>query len=725
MNKRLILSVVILFTLLFVVFDSCKKDKLTPPVITTASVTEITPTTATSGGDLVEISGASIISKGVCWNTSPDPTVLNNKTTESGTLGSYVSKITQLTPNTMYYVRAYAISSEVTGYGNQVSFTTLQAGVPVITTTAIDLILVTSTTAKSGGTITSDGGAPVTARGVCWNTDPGPTTANNSTSNGSGTGSFISDLTGLTAGTTYYVRAYATNSEGTAYGNELMFATNAIIPSISTTAPGSITSTTASSGGIITSDGGSTVTARGICWSTSANPTTANNITTDGSGTGTFTSNLTGLKGNTTYYIRAYATNSAGIAYGNELTFTTIPVSAVVPILTTTTPSSVTTTTASSGGVISSDGGASITARGVCWSTATNPTTSDNKTDDGSGSGSFTSSITGLAANTTYYVRAYATNNTGTGYGNAVSFKTQEETGETVTDPDGTVYHTVTIGMQVWMVENLMTTKLNDNTSIPLVTDATAWGDLETPGYCFPGNDENNKATYGMLYNWYAVNTGKLCPTGWYVPTDADWTTLTTYLGGESVAGGKLKEAGTIHWQTPNAEATNETGFTALPGGDRWYNGTFGSIGTGGYWWSSTQHSESFSWYRFMYYLLGYVDRDYHGKEYGHSIRCIQGVGQVIPIVTTNDVTDITSTSATCGGNVTSDGGASVTAYGVCWNTSLRPTIDDSKTNDGSGTGSFTSSLTGLTANTTYYVRAYATNSEGTDYGSEITFTTP
>ena len=198
---------------------------------------------------------------------------------------------------------------------------------PTLTSTAASSI--TSTTVSSGGNITSDGGATVTARGVCWSTSANPTLASGLyTSNGTGTGSFTSSISGLEALTTYYVRAYATNSLGTAYGNQVSFTTAAPIPpTLYTTAVSSITSTTASSGGNITSDGGATVTARGVCWSTSANPTIANSITNDGSGTGTFSSSITGLTINTTYYyVRAYATNSAGTAYGNSISFTTIPI---------------------------------------------------------------------------------------------------------------------------------------------------------------------------------------------------------------------------------------------------------------------------------------------------------------------------------------------------------------------------------------------------------------
>ena len=706
---------------------SCKKDKTPDPVITTSAVTEITQTTATAGGNLIEIAGSSIMSKGVCWSTSPDPTINDNKTVESGSLGSFTSNLTQLTPNTTYYAKAYAVSNTVTGYGNQVTFTTLQQAAPVISTQPVTSI--TSTTATSGGNLTSDGGSPVIEHGICWNTSPNPTTENYKTSDPvfipeRGEVTFTSYMTGLQPNTTYYVRSYAVNNLGKTYGNELSFLTDGGIPVLTTKEVIISGSGTAVSGGDIINDGGYLVTERGVCWNTSGNPTTNDVKTTDGSGTGSFNSNLSGFAAYTTYYVRAYATNSQGTAYGNEISFVTGSVSNV-PTLTTADVTSITSGSAISGGEISSDGGESIISRGVCWSIHEDPTTSDNKTTDGAGTGSFTSTITGLSPNTTYYVRAYATNSTGTGYGSSISFITSETSGPTVTDADGNVYQTVTIGSQVWMVENLRTTTLNDNTSIPVVTDATAWGDLKTPGYTWYDNNEvANKEVYGALYNWYAVNTGKLCPAGWHVPTDADWTTLINNLGGEAEAGGKLKATGTTYWEFPNQGATNETGFSVLPGGNRWYNGSFSSIGAGAYLWSTTEHSESYAWTRFMSAYLASASREYQGKEYGQSVRCIQGAGRVLPVATTDEISDISPTSATGGGNVSSDGGAPVTVRGVCWNTSGNPKTFDNKTENGTGTGSFTSSITGLSENITYYVRAYATNSEGTAYGNVQTFST-
>lgn len=194
----------------------------------------------------------------------------------------------------------------------------------------------------------------------------------------------------------------------------------------------------------------------------------------------------------------------------------------------------------------------------------------------------------------------------------------------TVTDIDGNLYHSVTIGTQVWMVENLKVTKYNDGTSIPNVTDATEWSELTTGALCDYENTPTNSATYGKLYNWYAVNTGKLCPTGWHVPTDAEWTTLTTYLGGLSVAGGKLKETGTTHWSSPNTGATNEAGFTALPGGSRTGNGPFNWIGSYGYWWSASESSATNATDRSMLFSASYVDFHYFNKRLGLSVRCVR-----------------------------------------------------------------------------------------------------
>jgi len=202
-----------------------------------------------------------------------------------------------------------------------------------------------------------------------------------------------------------------------------------------------------------------------------------------------------------------------------------------------------------------------------------------------------------------------------------LSFTTEQQ----VTDIDGNVYDTVVIGAQVWMVENLKVTTYNDGTVIPLVTDNTVWSNLTTAGYSWYNNDTPAyKETYGALYNWYAVNTGKLCPTEWHVPSDEEMTRLTTYLGDANVEGGKLKETGIAHWLSPNAGATNESGFTGLPGGTRFSNGAFNQIGEYGAWWSSSEVTTSNAWLRV---LLLSDDRVYKvglDKASGFSVRCLK-----------------------------------------------------------------------------------------------------
>jgi uncharacterized protein (TIGR02145 family) len=201
---------------------------------------------------------------------------------------------------------------------------------------------------------------------------------------------------------------------------------------------------------------------------------------------------------------------------------------------------------------------------------------------------------------------------------------------QTVKDIDGNTYKTVTIGTQTWMAENLKTTKFNDGTLIPLVPLYDKWQVLSTAGYSWYENNAASKNSYGALYNWYTVNTGKLCPKGWHVSSDAEWTILTNNYGVEYEAGGKLKEAGTSHWQEPNEGATNEGGFTALPGGNRGFNGAFGDKGEFGYWWSSTGSNSAEAWYYYIGNNGSWVKRlSFGNKHCGFSVRCIMGLAEI------------------------------------------------------------------------------------------------
>ncbi|MCP4353037.1 MAG: PKD domain-containing protein [Desulfobacterales bacterium] len=298
---------------------------------------------------------------------------------------------------------------------------------PIVTTT-IDSVTSRSA-AFSGNVELVTHSSPVTSRGICWST----TTKTPSTEDNEGiithpteTGSFTNSITGLPCNTTYYVRAYAGNTMGTAYGNTAEFTTKSEDPNITTSEIHSVTTRTAYGGGEVISNGGYPIVSRGICWNTTGNPTIYHyKKTADTTGIGKFECFITGLTHDTTYYVRAYVQNYIQLIYGPEIIFVTK--SPALPSVTTAAPNSVTAITAISGGTVDpDDGGATVTARGVCWSTAQNPTTGDEHTSDSTGTGTFESFIAGLSPDTTYHTRAYAINAAGIKYGQQKSFFTEE-----------------------------------------------------------------------------------------------------------------------------------------------------------------------------------------------------------------------------------------------------------------------------------------------------------
>ena len=336
-------------------------------------------------------------------------------------------------------------------------------------------------------------------------------------------------------------------------------------------------------------------------------------------------------------------------AQGTSQTFTLqFAVSqAQAPTVTTFTVTNISATTATCGGNVTTDGGTTVTARGVCWSSSTtNPTLSDSYKAYGNGSGSFSLTISGLAANTTYYVKAYATYSEGTVYGTTKSFTTSSFTcGSSTTDYDGNSYNTVQIGPQCWMTENLKTAHLNNGVSIPLVQDSISWRNTSSAAYCY-----YNLSSYGCLYNYYAVDGNQLCPSGWHVPSyDEVHTTLYNALEQTSV-GGKMKVTGTTYWLSPNTSATNSSGFSARGGGCRPNTDAFYGVKEYAVFWTNTSYNSNYvKTYSLSYssaglLRYGYEDYDYSmAKRNGCSVRCL--LDESFTATVPDAPTDVTATN--------------------------------------------------------------------------------
>lgn len=364
---------------------------------------------------------------------------------------------------------------------------------PTVQTKEVDKVAETSAVVR--GSVSDDGGGEVTSRGFCYGETSNPTIDGSLTAgSGSGVGGFERTIENLEPNTAYYVRAYAINEAGVSYGEEKTFTTLKETPEqpedpvVMTSDVTEITVATAICGGEVVDGGNAVVVVRGVCWSVISNPTVSDEYTVDGNGEGVFTSNISGLEHNTIYYVRAYATNANGVtSYGDEKTFTTLEKQ--LPVISTAEVENITAYSAVSGGNVTFDGNVAVTARGVCWSTNQNPTIEDNKATDGTGLGSYTSKLTNLEANTTYYVRAYATNENGTGYGDELIFTTIKVN----YDPDGEIagYGYVDLGLPSglkWATCNVGATKPEE------YGNYYAWGETATKSEY----TADNSLTYGL-----------------------------------------------------------------------------------------------------------------------------------------------------------------------------------------------------------------------------------
>ena len=512
---------------------------------------------------------------------------------------------------------------------------------------------ITGNSAQVSGEVTDSGGNPVTARGISWGTSSGPSVDGDHNEEGSGTGSFSSTLSGLIPGTLYYYRAFASSSQGTTYGEEKSFSTLAAsLATVLTRDASDIDKTTATLNGEVSGEGDFPVTDRGFYYGTSDNPAESGTQVAVSGGQGTFTADLSGLAAATTYHFVAYATSNAGTAYCSVKNFTTAP-EAAPPSVSTYEATVIRNDEASLNGEVTHDGGATVTERGFYYGIYPDPQNRGLKAEAGSGSGSYKKIQDELSGSRTYYFVAYATNSAGTGFGEVQSFTSAyyDHSGRTgtLTDIEGNSYGWTGIGQQVWMAGNLKTTRMADGTAILHVPDSADWSHLgeSVKAYSWYDNDDRNRNTYGLMYTWDAAMNGGtstdinpsqvqgVCPDGWHLPSDAEWKQLEMFLGMSQAEadgrdsrgtdqGGKLKEAGLEHWKSPNAGATNSTGFNGLPGGYRDDDGEFELLGEFTYFWTTTNHEPHNAFIHRLDYWNSKVYRNPFHRSCGMSVRCVR-----------------------------------------------------------------------------------------------------
>ena len=453
---------------------------------------------ATLLGEITDVGDPAYTERGFVYSTTPTPsTATGTKIQVAGnTIGEYSDIASSLLVGKIYYVRAYAINKVGVAYGEE-QVADLTPLPPTVQTNEVSAISPDAASATFNATITDTGDPIYTERGFVYSKSQTPTTGNATKVTVSGTdeGNYSKTETGLDVNCMYYVRAFVIYSGGTVYGEEKSFTIKKLsVPTVTTTSPTDVAYTSATVGGNVTSDGAGTVSERGVCYSTSANPTTSDNVEKSGSGVGNYTVDLYGLSDGTTYYVRAYAINEKGISYGEEKSFTTLQYGK--PTVLTSSVSDVSYVSAIVNCEVTADGGATITERGVCYSTSSNPTTDDlTKTSYGR-TGTYNVKLSGLASGETYYVRAYAINSEGTSYGKVLSFKTKVLT-----------YEAVDMGLSVkWATFNVGATAPEE------YGDYFAWGETAP-------KEEYTWANYKYCYGSYNSIT-KYCSSSKFGKVD-------------------------------------------------------------------------------------------------------------------------------------------------------------------------------------------------------------
>jgi hypothetical protein len=711
MNKRTLL---LLLAAIFLTVVSCKKD-----TEVNKDTFKIEKEEVTASAQSVKVSGSYDYAgtiDGITMELGRKADLLDAdayRTLLEGT--DFSVEVKNLRTNTTYYYRYSVEYGGKTPYLTEIkSFKTEEYNLPEVKSR--EVVSVGVNRAEVSGEVISDGGGDaVTLRGICWSMSHNPSVGDEYANAGEGTGQFTCELTNLQPEKTYYARAFAGNSKGVSYGEELTFVTLASgslaeVRTVGITGNAMLQATVS---GEVTNEGTSAVLERGVCYGKEHYPTTNGLHVSSGSGMGEYSCELTNLEANATYYVRAYAINNLGIAYGEEMSFVA-QTETTAPVVLTNMVSDITMSSATGHGAVMSDGGAAVTRRGLCWSTEHGPTAEGTHADCGSGVGEFSGLMPHLTGLTTYYVRAFAENAIGMAYGEEVSF---------------------TVGQHL-VLPTVTTSEVADISATTAVGggDVTNGGGTEVTerGICWSTSPnptiEGDHASNGTGTGIYTCMMTGLTPgTTYYVKAYAinslgiaygDQIEFVTEAALPAIQLDEVSDAMISY------SVTDDGGADVLEHGVCYgtsHNPTIsgnhvsGGSGTGSFTveLNDLQPGTTYYW---RLYATNSVGVSY-GEEHTYAT-------VALPTVTTMQVSGITYNSALGGGNVTSNGNATVTERGICWSTSHDPTTSGSHANVGSGLGSFTYRMTDLTPNTLYYVRAYAQNSVGVAYGDEVSFTT-
>ena len=514
----------------------------------------------------------------------------------TGATSPIADTLTVLNPGKLHYFTAYAVKNGEYFYGDTLPLLTM----PGITTNAAYEVM------DDEGILSSTYAADsIDGQGFVWGQQrdlSDGTSVDADTTDGSTSISY--ELTGLASGEAYYFSSFASNASGTTFGDTLSLVTR---PGITTGSANVLSSKAATVNGTFVAD---SITAQGFVWGVESDLSDGVDVAADTTaGSTAFDYALSDLAEGVLHHYSAYGTNATGTTRGDTLTFLTMPG------ITTDEANELSEETATLNATFSAD---SITAQGFVWGLQSDLSDGTSvSADTTGGSAEIEYALAGLTADATYYFAAYATNASGTTYGDTLSFVAQVAScgDQTSVSYQGHDYNIVSIGTQCWFAENLRNTNYRNGNAIPNVTDNDEWSNLETGAQCSYDNNDSNISTYGRLYNWYAVNDSRdLCPTGWHVPTDAEWTTLTNYLGTDP--GDKMKSS------EPDWNGSNSSGFSGLPGGQRYISGNFGDAVSYGLWWSSLSNGDA--WNRILQFNSVNVPRDLPEWGRGFSVRCVR-----------------------------------------------------------------------------------------------------